>query len=173
MYSGFFFDITKIITDMHFPIICLENVDTPVEDWVDCLPYDDKTLQEHTDYYGEMYNAEDRKNAIKSSWLTMFFHDFADLDVEKETVTFKDEKTCDRHRMRYYRELAEELYDKAQDNHIRWYDFYQAANEYNDNSILFYLADDGYAQASMPFVDDCIYHAGKTYRIGNIFDAHI
>ena len=156
---------------MHFPIICLENVDTPVEDWCDDLPYDDKTLQEHTDYYGELYNAEQRRETIYR--LGLFFKGFADVDPDKETVTFKDEKTCDRHRMSYYYELAEELYHKAEDGKIKWFDFYQAATEYNDYSTLFYLADGGYAQTSMSFVDDCIYNAGKTYRIGNIFDAHM
>ena len=156
---------------MHFPIICLENVDTPVENWVDDLPYDDATLNNHTDYYGEKYNDEDRHYEIFH--LRWFFEGFADLDLEKETITFKDEHTCRIHLNNYYYDIAEGLYKKADDDHIRWYDFYQAANYYKDNNTLFYLSDSGYAQTSMSFVDDCPYRAGKTYRIGNIFEAHI
>ena len=157
---------------MHFPIIVIEDVDNLPINWCRDLPIDDKTLQEHTDYYGEIYTPSERKEVIKAKWFTDFFDGFADVDTKKETITFKDKDTCRKHLMDYYKELAEELYDKAQTESIRGYDFYCAAMEYKGYPELFYLAKENYAQTSADFVGDSVYMAGKIYRIGNIFDAH-
>jgi len=158
---------------MHFPIIALENVETLKKDWCDDLPFDDKTLQEHTDYYGDVYNSEERRDVVNSDWFAELLDGYATLDKKRYTITFHDVDTCRRHFEEYLEDLTKELYEKAKNHTLNGYHLYVAANEYKGCSALFYLSDDGYAQTSFDFLDDATYRAGKTYKIGNIFDAHM
>lgn len=155
---------------MHFPIICIEKLDTPKEEWVANLPYDDRTLNEHTDYYGEMYTKEERLDVIRSKWLKDLFDGFATVDARKGTITFLDQDTVARRFKDYLINITEELYNKAKVHNLHAYELRLAGIEYKGFSTLFYK---DYGQTSFDFIDDAKYMAGQTFRIGNIFDAHI
>lgn len=155
---------------MHFPIICIENLDTPKRDWVTDLPYDDKTLCEHTDYYGEMYTKEERLDVIRSKWLKDLFDGFATIDAKKGTITFLDQDTVSRRFKDYLINLTEDLYEKAKVHKLLGYELYFAGSSFKGFDTLFYKE---YGQTSFDFIDDAKYMACQTYCIGNIFDAHI
>ena len=156
---------------MHFPIIALEKIDTPVEDWAVDLPYDDATLHRFTDYAGELYSDEERKRVINSEWFKNLFDGYADVDTEKETITFYSVEKCAESFKRYLREKTEELYNLALDNKLTGFELKWSGVEYNHYPELFYV-DGSYVQTSFDFIDDARYYAGETLRIGNIFDAH-
>lgn len=155
---------------MHFPIICIEEMSTPRKDWVNVLPYDDRTLNEHTDYYGEMYSPSERLEVIRSHWFKTLFEGYATIDAKKQTITFFDRETVERRFKDYLLNVTEELYEKAKCHNLRAYELRLAGSEYKGYYILFYK---DYGQTSFDFIDDAKYMAGQTYRIGNIFDAHI
>lgn len=156
---------------MHFPIIILEEPSTNVEDWSIDVPYDDACIREHTDYTGDMYTPAERYDVINSTWLKELLDGFATLDTEQQTITFLDKETCFKHFQSYLRETIENLHEKADAGELRGYQMYLASQEYKGFSTLF--VTDGYAQTSFDFADDAPYRAEKTYKIGNIIDAHI
>lgn len=155
---------------MHFPIIRLEKADTPEEDWTIDLPYEDSTLARYTDYAGELYTPDERKNVIKSIWLKDLFLGYADIDTKKETVTFYSKEKCADSFAKYLREKTEELYHLADIHKLSGFKLRWAGVEYKDCSALFYIED--YVRTSFDFMDDARYFAGETFKIGHIFDAH-
>lgn len=157
---------------MHFPIIRLEKPETEKQDFTEHLPYDDYTLLSHTDYFGKVYNATERQHVIRSAWLADLFKGIAILDTEAETITFLDDKTVTATFKDYLKELTESLAEKAEKGTLSGYELKMAGKEYKDCGILFCLPED-YVQTTMDFIDDARYMAGRTYKIGNIFDAHI
>ena len=155
---------------MHFPIICIEDLDTPIEDWNIDLDCEDSVLNYHTDYYGELYSKEERKEVINSDWLKELFDGIAVIDTDKETITICDEKTV-RHTLEdYFEETLEHLYKMAKAHRLQGYDLRNAGFEYKGFWTLFYYH---YGMTSLGFVEDAVYYARKTFKIGNIFDAHV
>lgn len=160
---------------MHFPIICIENVATPKEKWhePDC---EDACLNEYTDYYGEQYSEEERKEVINSAWFEDLFQNIAVVNKEKETITFLDPDILEKNIQKYLKIQAMQLVVKAEEKGLRVYDFWKAAAQYRGYDTLFYDCSDssgyGYGKTSMDFIEDSTYHAGQTVKIGNIFDAH-
>lgn len=154
---------------MHFPIIKLEPIDVPSEDWCTDLSYEDSVLNENTDYYGELYNDEDRRNVITSEWLEELLDGIATIDKKKETITFLDKDTIKRTLNAYYSELTSELHDKAESGNLEAYDLRRASKKFRDDETLFYI-DWGFT--SLDFAEEAMYRAGETYKFGNIFDAH-
>ena len=162
---------------MHFPIICIENMATPKEQWhePDC---EDRVLNEHTDYYGEQYSDEERKDVITSDWLKELFAGIATIDSDAETITFKDRNSINYAIQDWFTEKAKKLAQKAEEGRCRAYDFRTAGEDFRGYWTLFYDCSEdnvysGYGRTSMDFVEDSVYLAGKTVAIGNIFDAHI
>jgi len=156
---------------MHFPLIRLEEIDRPVEDWDVNVDYDDARILEHTDYCGEIYSEEERKRVINSEWLSELFDGIATLDKEKETITFLNPDTIETTLSNYYIHLTSDLHIEALKKKVKAYNLYSAANYYKDCWSLFNIGE--WWQTSMDFMDDAHWHAGETWRIGNIFDAHI
>lgn len=157
---------------MHFPVIRLEKPETEKQDFTEHLPYDDYTLLSHTDYFGEVYNATERQCVIKSAWLADLFKGIATLNTETETITFLDKETVTANFKDYLKKLTESLAEKAEKETLSGYELKMAGEDYKDCGILFCLPED-YVQTTMDFIDDARYMAGRTYKIGNIFDAHI
>lgn len=157
---------------MHFPIIRLEKPETEKADFDKSLPYDDYTLLSHTDYAGDVYDTSARQRVIKSAWLADLFKGIATLNTETETITFLDKETVTANFKDYLRELTESLAEKAEKETLSGYELKMAGEDYKDCVALFCLPED-YIQTTMDFIDDAKYKAGKTYKIGNIFDAHI
>ena len=157
---------------MHFPIICLEKPETEKADFAESLPSDDYTLLSHTDYAGDVYDTSARQRVIKSTWLADLFKGIATLDTEAETITFLNKETVTATFKDYLKELTESLAEKAEKGTLSEYELKMAGEEYKDCGILFCLPED-YVQTTMDFIDDARYRAGRTYKIGNIFDAHI
>ena len=155
---------------MHFPIIKLEAVETRPEDWDTSLNEEDSVLCENTDYYGSIYSEEDRKNVINSSWLWNFLRGIANLDVEKETITFLDKDIVEKTIQDYLVERLDILKDRAVEGKLRLYELRSLATDFRDCSTLFYYE---YGMTSFDFVDEGRYMPNTTFRIGNIFDAHI
>lgn len=155
---------------MHFPIIKIEHINLAREDWDIELNYEDSCLNEHTDYYGDIYSPEARRRVIESKWLKELLEGIATIDTEKETITFLDKTTIQNTLYEYYLQQAKILFEEAEKHLIRGYDFRSAGERFRDFDTLF--ADD-YGKTSLQFVEDAQYYAGETRQIGNIFDAHI
>lgn len=154
---------------MHFPIIKIEPIDLPREDWDIDLDYEDCTLNEFADYYGEMYTEEERRRVIEAKWLKDLFEGIATIDTEKETITFLDLPTIKNTLAEYYNDETRRLYELAQTGQCSGYDLRSAGNHWRGYYELFVV---DYGQTSMQFIEDATYRAGKTWQIGNIFDAH-
>lgn len=154
---------------MHFPIIKIEPIDLAREDWDIDLNYEDACLDEHTDYYGEIYSADERRAVIKSDWLKELLDGIATINTKDETITFCDSQTIKNTLYDYYLQKASELFEKAGQQEISGYDFRSAGARFRDFYTLF-LED--YCMTSLEFVEDAAYYAGETRQIGNIFDAH-
>lgn len=160
---------------MHFPIIAIEKLDTPVAGWTLSLDYEDSCLLAHTDYYGDIYLPEQRKEVIESDWLKNLFDGIATINPNAETITFFDAKTIENTIRDVLNDKAKELYLMARKGNLRGFDLRYAGYHWRDFFTLFYNGTGTYAdygQTSMDFVEDSVYLAGQTVRIGNIFDAH-
>lgn len=155
---------------MHFPIIKLEKIDTKVEDFDIDLPEEDPCLLSYTDYYGEIYNPEDRKNVINSVWLANLLDGYATIDTEAEAITFLNEDIIRGNFKKYLKRITSHLVELAKKEKLTSFDFRWAGIEYQDNSTIFCF--ENYCQKSFEFIADAFYHAGETWKIGNIFDAH-
>ena len=154
---------------MHFPIIKLEPVGLAREDWDIDLGYEDSTLNEHTDYYGDIYHADERRQVIESDWLKELLDGIATIDTEKETITFCDLPTIKNTLYDYYIQKVQVLSEAASQLDLSGYDFRDAGYHFRGFYTLFM---EDYGKTSMDFVEDAPYYAGETRQIGNIFDAH-
>lgn len=154
---------------MHFPIIKIESIALAREDWDIDLSYEDSCLNEHTDYYGEIYSPEDRREVIESNWLKEMLDGIATIDTEKETITYLDKQTIQNTLYDYYLQKATELFEKAGQQRISGYNFRSAGERFRDCYTLFV---EDFGKTSLDFVEDALYYAGETRQIGNIFDAH-
>lgn len=155
---------------MHFPIIKIEPIGLAREDWELDLGYEDACLNEHTDYYGDIYSPEDRREVIESEWLKELLEGIATIDTEKETITFLDKATIQNTLYDYYLQSAKELLVLASKQKAYGYDFRDTGSRFRGFDTLFM---EGYGQTSLDFVENAQYYAGETRQIGNIFDAHI
>lgn len=144
---------------------------TQKKDWVDCLPYDDSVLNANTDYYGEKYYKEERLNVVRSKLLKELLDGYATVDSKKGTITFFDRETIEKNFNNYLLSLTKTLYEKACDGVLRGYELVFASKDYKDCWALFFM--NGYGKTSFDFIEDSRYWASQTFRIGNIFDAHI
>lgn len=154
---------------MHIPIIAIEKIDTSVEDLLTDLGYEDDVLNYYTDYYGDIYSAEDRKEVINSDWLKSFLKGIATVDSEKETITFLDADTIQNTQREYLKRHTEEMYNRACSGELKMWEYRHSTDEYDDYSCMFYH---DYGKTAYMFIEDAHYFAGQTVRIGNIFDAH-
>jgi len=154
---------------MHFPIIKIEPIDLAREDWDIDLDYEDACLNEHTDYYGEIYPSEARREVIESEWFKEMLDGIATIDTEKETITYLDLLTIQNTLYDYYIQSARELCDAASQQRVSGWDFRNAGTRFRGFYSLFM---EDYGKTSLQFVEDAKYYAGETRRIGNIFDAH-
>lgn len=154
---------------MHFPIIKIEPINLAREDWDIDLNYEDSCLNEHTDYYGEIYSPEERRRVIESKWLKELLEGIATIDTEKETITYLDKQTIQNTLYDYYVQVARELCEEASKQRVSGWDFRNAGSRFRDFYTLFM---ENYGKTSLQFVEDAVYYAGETRQIGNIFDAH-
>lgn len=154
---------------MHFPIIVIEEAYTKKADFIDTIDYEDGTLNHYTDYYGEEYTSEERKNVIKSKWLKELFSGIATIDVKRETITFLDADTIKATICQYMVDLTKRLHEQAENGEMSCFQFRWAGVEYKGCSAMFYK---GCGFTSFQFIEDAPYYAGQTYKFGNIFDAH-
>lgn len=154
---------------MHFPIIKLEPIDLAREDWDRDLGYEDSTLNMWTDYYGQIYRDRERESVIKSEWLKKLLDGVATIDTEKETITFLDAGTIRQTFREYLLELTTRLHEEAERGELRGFELRYATVEYKEYDTMFYI-ECGYT--CYEFIENAAWHAGETWRIGNIFDAH-
>lgn len=154
---------------MHFPIIKIEPIDLAREDWDIDLDYEDACLNENTDYYGEIYPPEARREVIESEWFKEMLEGIATIDTETETITFLDKPTIQNTLYDYYLQSAKELLERASQQRVYGYDFRSAGSRFRGFYTLFM---EDYGKTSLDFVEDAQYYAGETRQIGNIFDAH-
>lgn len=155
---------------MHFPIIAIENLETKKADFVKSLNYDDATLNRWCDYYGEPYSEEDRKEVIRSKWLKALFDGIAVINEEDETLTVLDRETVENTIKEYLINLTEDLHYKAEKGELSIFDIRFAAKEYKGYCTLFYV--NGYGQTTLEYIEGTQWLAGRTFKIGNVFDAH-
>lgn len=154
---------------MHFPIIKIEPIDLDRENWDIDLDYEDPVLQENTDYYGELYSEPERRQVIESSWLRNLFEGIATIDTKEETITFLNRDTISTTLNEYFHDCANSLFAMEE---LSGFDFRQVGRHFRDYYTLF-VGVEGCGMTSVQFVEDAVFRAGNTFRIGNIFDAHI
>ena len=154
---------------MHFPIIKIEPIDLAREYWDIRLSRKDPVLKENTDYYGEIYSESERRKVIESSWLKKLFEGIATIDTKEETITFLDLDTISTTLNEYFHDCANRLFAMKE---LSGFDFRVVGSDFRNYYTLF-VGVEGCGMTSVQFVEAAIYHAGETFRIGNIFDAHI
>lgn len=155
---------------MHFPIIAIESLETDRADWKRDLGYEDSALNEHTDYYGEMYSEVERRRYIKSGHLAKLLDGIATVDTERETITFLDADTINKTIQDYFQSKAKEL---TAQSFLSGWAFKNVGFYWRGSSTMFFKCFEyQYGQTSVDFVEAAPYHAGETVQIGNIFDAH-
>ena len=155
---------------MHFPIIKIESIDLKREDWTTDLDLDDACLNGHTDYYGDIYRPKARREVIESKSFKEILDGIATIDTEKETITFLDAGTIRQTLREYLLELTTKLHEKAARGELQGYELRGATDEYKECYTMFYI-ERGYT--CFEFIENAKWHAGETWQIGNIFDAHL
>ena len=161
---------------MHFPIIRISTEKISPEDWDINLPYDDSTLNYWTDYTGDVYTKEGRDYVLNSEWFKAFWEGLGDYDAKKGEVKLYTAERIKNTILIWLKDEAQTILKGFDDPSTTpfWrhsFAMRMASYEYKNLSTIFVI--DGYAQKSMDFVEDLIYHAGKTLYIENIFDAHV
>lgn len=152
---------------MHFDIICIEELDTPRENW-GYPDYGDTTLLAHTDYWSLDPSPEKyRQRLIKFEWLKDLFDGIADI-AEDGTLKFHSREEIEKKLSEYYDNVADQIQSEA---HMTQYKLKYFAESYKDYETLFYYKGTGYT--SLEFMDEARFFDGKTLVIGNIYDAHI
>ena len=139
---------------MHTKIIRIESLDLPREDWKDYLDEEDETLLANTDYFGDMYDEEERRQVITSNWLKELLDGIATIDTDAETLTFLDKETIQKTLRDYYLSMAKKIMEEAENNCLSGYSFREAGRCFRDFSTLFYTC---YGQTSLDFVEDALY----------------
>ena len=155
---------------MHFPII---EICSDKEQFGQSL-YSDPVLQYRTDYYGEEYSEEERKDFLNSPGFKDFFAGLAELDPAEGVLRVYDADTIRKTLVDYHEYLLDRLseIDYSQRGlYAMFFDLREAGNNYKDSDMLFFY--NGYGYTSMQFIEDLIFCAGKTLYIGQIFDAHV
>ena len=154
---------------MHFPIIKIEPIDLEREDWDIKLFRKDPVLKGNTDYFGEIYSESERRQVIESAWLKKLFEGIATIDTKEETITFLDRDTISTTLNEHFHDCANSLFAMEE---LSGFDFRQVGRHFRDYYTLF-VGVEGCGMTSVQFVEDAVFRAGNTFRIGNIFDAHI
>ena len=155
---------------MHIQIMNLEALETDRQNFRTSVNEEDKVIMEEVDYVGDMYNEEDRRDAIESEWFERFFDGIAEVNMEKETVRFYERDVIEGTIRDYLRELTSEMAEAAEIGDLLVWDVISAGKYYKGDLTL--LCMEGVVYTSLGFIHEAPYLAGKTMRIGNIFDAH-
>ena len=157
---------------MHFPIISISTKKIPKKEWAESLSYDDATLAYFTDYYGELYPANERQKLLRSAGFKALFSGLAEVDSGKGEIRVFSKEQIINTLKSYYADLLEEL-QKEQEEPIGWSTFYKLREQgYNYKHCDDLFVVDGCSYTSMQFIEDLLFYADKTLYIENIFDAH-
>lgn len=155
---------------MHFPIIEIlgegEWRGYSMQDM-----YDDATINYFTDYFDEPYSKKEREDVINSGIFADFFKGVATVDPEKETITFLSRETIVGTLHDYYVNLVNNLAAPATSVSELFSELRFAGQYYKGDKMMFMFA--GYGRTSMQFIEDAPLLAGQTFKIGEIYDAHI
>jgi len=159
---------------MHFPIIELKNHRIPKDERMsDCELYDDACVNYNTDYFGDEYTDEERRDYIMDGSLQNLLEGIATVNVAEESITFFDYETINdtiRKQMRACLErLLYTLEDK--DKKVRPNDLMYEGRFWRDYNELFHY--DGCAHTAGSLISDAVWFAEQTLYIGAMFDAHI
>lgn len=153
---------------MHFPII---EICSDEEQFGQSI-YDDPVLNYRTDYYGEEYSEEERKEALND--VRDYFSGLAEVDPVEGVLRVHDADTIRKTLVDYHEKLLERLSETDYSQrglYAMFFDLREAGNNYKGSDMLFFY--DGYGYTSMQFIEDLVFHAGETLYIGTIYDAHI
>jgi len=151
---------------MHFPIIEILENDFSAKSIT--LNHDDPVLNANVDYIWEEYPEAERKVAIEL--LGKCLEGIANVDIQKETITFlgysRIEETLDD----YVEKIIRDVSNITSRAGIKFWHLRELATRYKRDYSLFWINGVGYT--SIEFVEHAIYHAGDTFKIGKIYDAH-
>lgn len=161
---------------MHFPIIVLEALDAKTEDYTsDVWSEYDTTLLHWTDYTGDVYNEEDRKRVLNSDWLIEAFKGFVTIDKRNETISFLNNQADLREAFQDLQmQLACELANKAENKELSDCELRFPTRSVRDCYAMFYISSSeyNYTLTLYDLLAESPYLAGKTFKFGNIIDAH-
>lgn len=155
---------------MHFPIIEILGEGEERGYSIHGM-YEDTTLNYFTDYFGEPYSKTEREDVINSGLFADFFKGIATVDPEKETITFLSRETIVGTLHDYYVNLVNNLAAPATSISELFSELRFAGEYYKGDSMMFIFA--GAGKSSMQFIEDAPHLAGQTFKIGEIYDAHI
>ena len=130
---------------MHFPIIEICS-NKELFGW---SIYDDRVLQYRTDYYGEEYSEQERKDVLNSPWFKEFFAGLAELDPAEGVLRVYDADTIRKTLVDYHEKLLERLSETDYSQrglYAMFFDLREAGNNYKDSDMLFFY--NGYGNTS-------------------------
>lgn len=156
---------------MHFPIIQISDCPLEKEDYISMFSVcEDSTIQAWTDYVGDEYSEQKRKELICSSWFKQLWDGIAVVDTEKETITYLDVETIYRTLKAEYQKKIDSIQESLESGTMcsAW-KFRNEGYRWRNFCSLFF---DGCGMTSMELIEDAPYNAGKTFYIGGILDAH-
>lgn len=155
---------------MYFPIIQLST--TPVtedeyvqQDWL----FDDDTANDNSDYLGDAYSPEERKEFIKKE-LPKIFEGIAKVNAKEETLKFLSAKTIAKTVKKDLNNKMAELKQKRADGLLTSYDFRRAGKWFRDEDVIINYNCASYLSAM--FMENSASYAGQTVYIGGIVKAH-
>ena len=157
---------------MHFPIIqiCKTREDAKENRITESDLYEDRTVAYFTDYVGDTYTEEQRKEYLRKDHLKNLFAGIADVD-ETGKISFYSEEEIRATLRKEYEKVLESLEEQSEEGHIRGYDLRAAGEYFRGSEEMFYF--ESCTQCSGGFMEDTPYFAGKTFYVGAIIDAHV
>lgn len=156
---------------MHFPIVEILSDGEKKGQFSHIFDEGDTTINYFTDYAGEKYRKAERDYLIHGDNFADFFEGIANVDPEKETITFLSKETIVGTLHDYYVNLVNNLAAPATSVSELFSELRFAGEYYKNDSMMFIFA--GYGKSSMQFIEDAPYLAGQTFKIGEIYDAHL
>lgn len=159
---------------MHFPIIELKpNHVKKDERMSDCELIDDTCINYFTDYYGDEYSEEKRKEYLKSGRLQKLLDGIAKVSTRGYgSITFLDADTIRATINSKMLKIADKIQQKILGGErFSPNDLGYMADYWEDFEEMFHYESCGHTSGNL--VSDAVWYAGKTMYIGAIFDAKI
>ena len=155
----------------HAAIVELQPYKVNKDDWVDQnYMLNDPGIQYHTEYVGDCFSDNERKEYIKKD-LVELFSGIATIDTEKETITFLTEEEITETVMKEIQHAISKIRSGFSLGSDSFYYFRFYGRWFRQDYTIIWSELSSYTSAQ--FIEDAKYKAGETYYIGAVYDYHI